>query len=429
MMSLLEERKSAIHLLRSGKSVSEAAQELSRSETWVRKWRVRYDEEGWAGLESRSTRPHHIHRETSEEVKREICKARSELEAEASSGTGLKYIGGQAIRTRLRDKEIDPLPSIPTIERVIRATGMTRPYQPIEKPEVDYPHLKVESPQELVQVDIVPHYLKGGERVACFNAIDVVSRYPMCKAYAQRRSVDAGDFLLHVWRELGIPAYTQVDNEGCFSGGATHPKVLGRVLRLALQAKTELVFSPVRYPESNGFVERFHQDYDKHVWQDTYLDSVEAVQQQAEGFFKLYRQRPHSRLKEKTPDEVHREPIRTPDDLTVTSGKRVLFEGKVHFIRKVFDDNAISVLNEHYPIPKAKPNDGVWATLLIKKDGSSLHVFDAAPDLTSRKLLASFPFEIEELVVSHPASVDLPKATRSIDGYSIDKVLSSNAMS
>ena len=428
-MSFLEERKSAIHLLRSGKSVSETAQELSRSETWVRKWITRYEQEGWTGLESRSTRPHHIHQETSGEVKREIRKARSELEAEASFRAGLKYIGGQAIRTRLRDKGVDPLPSIPTIERVIRAAGMTRPYQPTKEPVVDYPHLKVEKPQELVQVDIVPHYLKGGERVACFNAIDVVSRYPSGKAYSQRRSADAEDFLLHLWQELGIPTYTQVDNEGCFSGGATHAKVLGKVLRLALQAKTELVFSPVRHPQSNGFVERFHQDYDKHVWQDTYLDSLEAVQQQAVGFFDLYRKRPHSRLKERTPEQVHSQPFRTPDDLEITSEKRTLFEGKVHFIRKVLEDSSISVLNETYPLQKAEPNDGVWATLSIKKNGSWIHVFDAAPDATNRKLLASFPFEIDELVALHPACDKLPIATRSVDGYSIDKVLSYNAMS
>jgi len=428
-MSLLEERKSAIHLLRSGKSVSETAQELSRSETWARKWCTRYEQEGWTGLESRSTRPHHIHRETSVEVKREICKARSELEAEAILGTGLKYIGGQAIRTRLKGTGVNPLPSIATIERVIRAAGMTRPYQPVEEPEVHYHHLKVERPQELVQVDIVPHYLKGGERVACFNAIDVVSRYPSGKAYSQRRSIDAADFLIHVWQELGIPTYTQVDNEGCFSGGATHSKVLGKVLRLALQSKTELVFSPVRHPQSNGFVERFHQDYDKHVWQDTYLDSLEAVQQQAKSFFDLYRERPHSRLKEKTPYEVHCEPLRTPDNLEVTSKKRTLFEGKVHFIRKVLEDKSISVLNETYPVQKAEPNDGVWATLSIKKDDSWLHVFDAAPDVTNRKLLASFPFEIDEVVASHHPGSKLPNATRSVDGYSIDKVLSYNAMS
>jgi len=156
-MNLLDERKSAIHLRRSGKSVAETAKELSRSETWVRKWYQRYEQAGWSGLESHSTRPHHIFRETSDEVKAEIRKARSELEAEAASGSGLKYIGGQAIRTRLKDAGRMPLPSIPTIERVIRAAGMTRPYQRAEEPNVHYPQLKVESSQELMQVDIVPH--------------------------------------------------------------------------------------------------------------------------------------------------------------------------------------------------------------------------------------------------------------------------------
>ena len=400
-MSLLDERKSAIHLLRSGKSVSEAASEISRSPQWVRKWRKRYEEESWQGLISRSNRPHHIARKTAKNVKAAICKARSELEAEASLGKGLKYIGGQAIRTRLKDKGITPLPSIPTIERVIRATGLTRPYQKEEEPKVDYPHLKVKQAQVLVQVDIAPHYLKGGERVASFNAIDIASRYPTGKAYAQRRSIDAEDFLLHVWKGLGVPQYTQVDNEGCFSGGASHANVLGKVLRLALQVGTELVFSPVRHPQSNGFVERFHQDYDKHVWEDTYLASLEEVQIQTDFFLDLYRQRPHSRLSEKTPSEVHQTPAHFPKDIQIASEKRELYEGKVHFIRKVFDDSTISVLNVAWIVPKAKPDKGVWATLSIKKTGTQLHIFDAAPDVESRKLLASHPFEISEPILPH----------------------------
>jgi hypothetical protein len=49
---------------------------------------------------------------------------------------------------------------------------MTRPYQRAQPPETAYPHLKAQQPQEHIQIDIVPHYLKGGERAACFNAID-----------------------------------------------------------------------------------------------------------------------------------------------------------------------------------------------------------------------------------------------------------------
>lgn len=217
-------------------------------------------------MQDRSRRPHNLARQTSKAHQQAIRAARSELEAEAAAGTGLKYIGGQAIRTRLKDKGLDPLPSIATIERVIRAAGMTRPYQPVTEPQCTFPHLQVKQAQPLIQVDIVPHFLKGGERVACFNSVDVASRYPTGFAYAQQRAHVAEDFLIRVWQALGIPHYTQVDNESCFSGGFTHPHVLGKVVRLALQAGTELVFSPIRHPQSNGFVKRFHQDYNQHVW-------------------------------------------------------------------------------------------------------------------------------------------------------------------
>lgn len=80
--------------------------------------------------------------------------------------------------------------------------------------------------------------------MACFNAIDVVSRYPGGKQYATKHAEEAMDFLVYAWQTLGLSTYTQVDNEGCFSGGFTHPYVLGQVLRLGLYVGTELIFSP-----------------------------------------------------------------------------------------------------------------------------------------------------------------------------------------
>lgn len=404
-MTLIEERKSAIHLLRAGQKAEAVAVELGRSSRWVRKWRKRYQTEGWDGLKDRSRRPHKIVRQTPEANQQAIRQARSELEAEAAEGKGLKYIGGQAIRTRLKDQGIQPLPSKSTIERVIRAAGMTRPYQREKKPQTHYPHLKVENSQELIQVDIVPHFLKGGERVACFNAIDVTSRYPTGEAYAQRRSKEAEDFLIRVWQELGIPKYTQVDNEGCFSGGFTHPYVLGKVVRLALQAGTELVFSPVRHPQSNGFVERFHQDYDKHVWEDTYLNNLAEVRAQGQHFFTLYRKRPHARLNEQTPETVHQHLTRLPFELKPATRKRPLYAGQVHFIRKVLADNTISILNVNWPVPEAIPGQGVWATLAITTSGARLIVFDAAPDVPARKRLAIHRFRLSETVLPHPLSI------------------------
>jgi transposase len=192
------EQKTAIHMLRSGISVSEVAQRLNRSIPWVYKWRNRFKTERWEGLHSRSRAPKQSPNRLLEEVRQSICQTRSELEAEAEEGNGLCYIGAGAIRARLEEKGVVPLPSTASIERVVREAGMTRPYQNQEKAKVIYPRLHAQEPGQLCQVDIVPHYLRGGDSVACFNAIDVVSRYPTGQAYGRRRSLDAQTFLIHV---------------------------------------------------------------------------------------------------------------------------------------------------------------------------------------------------------------------------------------
>jgi hypothetical protein len=145
---------------------------------------------------------------------------------------------------------------VATIERILRQANMTKPRP--KQAKVVYPHLKPTQAHHLYQIDPLPHYLQGGQKVYCFNAIDVISHYPTGQVTTQRRATDAAAFLIHVWQRLGIPPYTQVDNEGCFSGGSTHPYVLGQCVRLALLVGTQLLFSPVGHPQSNGTVERFH---------------------------------------------------------------------------------------------------------------------------------------------------------------------------
>ena len=100
----LAERKAAIHLLRSGFSPSEVARRMKRSVGWVTKWRDRYKEEGWAGLEDRSNAPKNAWQAHPESVRQAIRQARSELEAEVYAGHGLHYIGSLAIQAHLHKK-------------------------------------------------------------------------------------------------------------------------------------------------------------------------------------------------------------------------------------------------------------------------------------------------------------------------------------
>ncbi|MFO7697610.1 MAG: helix-turn-helix domain-containing protein [Anaerolineae bacterium] len=396
-----DERKAAIHMLRGGQTPAETAAELGRSPAWVYKWQARFRKEGWQGLQDRSRAPRHRPNKLPEQVRSAIRQVRSELEAEADEPDKLSYIGAHAVRARLRKQRIVHVPSISSIERELRTAGLTKSRQSQETPEVQYPHLQPTRPHQLVQVDIVPHYLPGrGGCVSCFNAIDVVSRYPTGKQFLHKRSLDAVAFLTHVWQELGIPAYTQVDNESCFSGGFTHPGVLGKVLRMGLLVGTELVYSPFYHPQSNGTVERFHQEYSHHVWDKRQLPDLEAVHQHSPSFFDLYRQsRHHSALDGHSPIECHRaspayrlpESFRLPKRLPLTAGK-------VHFIRPVSETRKITVLNLEWDVPRAKPNQGVWATLEITLRGARLYVYDAAPDAPKRTRLANYPFPLKEPV-------------------------------
>ena len=403
---LLTERKLAIMQLRQGKTITEVARNMNRSPGWVTKWKQRYAQEGWPGLKDKSRAPIQHGNKLSATIRQAICQTRLELEAEASLGNGLKYIGGRAIRTRMRQSQLSPLPSIATIERVIREAGLTKPSSQAGELEVDYPHLQPTQPHQLCQVDIVPHFLQGGQRIPCFNAIDVVSRYPTGRAYERRRSQDAADFLIHVWQELGIAQYTQVDNEGCFSGGTTHTHVLGKVVRLALSVGTELVFSPVYHPQSNSTVERFHQDYNRHVWQDTYLSDLAAVNQQGDSFFALYRQREdHSQLDDLSPAHWHQaqESEHLDVDFQMASPKLPLCQGRVHFIRKVTPEGTVRVLNADWTVPQHDPTKGVWVTLNIKQEGATLAIYDQAPDVLDRRSLAQHLFPLQETVVSKTA--------------------------
>ena len=105
-----EQRKTAVHLLRSGNSASEVAQELNRSVSWVCKWHKRYQREGWTGLHSHSRAPHHRPSRIPVSVRQSIREARSELEAEAEERKGLRYIGAAAVQAQQVVEEFKPEP-------------------------------------------------------------------------------------------------------------------------------------------------------------------------------------------------------------------------------------------------------------------------------------------------------------------------------
>ena len=119
-------RHSLVHLVRSGKSPEEAADELDYSPSWAYKWWGRFNEAGWEGLRSRSRAPQHHPNRITPKIEQMILKIRSKLEEEAEQPDKLSYIGAYAIRGRMIEYKLKDIPSPSTIEKTLRLAGMTK---------------------------------------------------------------------------------------------------------------------------------------------------------------------------------------------------------------------------------------------------------------------------------------------------------------
>lgn len=395
-------RMSAIHLLRSGTPVEQVAEELGKSRSWVYKWRARFQAANdWLDLQDHSRAPQHCPGRLSGATRQAVCRIRSQLEAEAGQQEKLVYVGSQIIQSRLEQEGYQPLPSLASIERILSAQGMTKPRHSPSQQEDHYPHLHPHQPLDLIQVDIVPNFLQGIRWIACYNAVDVVSHYPTGEQFFQKSSLHSAQFLIRVWQQLGLPKYIQMDNEGCFSGGFTHPRVLGKVLRLCLYVGIELVFSPLRHPQSNGWVERFHQDYNNNTWKKTTFTGLLDIQLTSQHFFDRYRHSQHiEELEGRCPEEVHfAQPVfRLPENFALPD-PIPLTTGRVHFMRKVSPQQTIELLNSDWDASSAEAGQCVWVTLEFAPKGARLRIYDQAPDANEHHCLEERDFPLQEAVL------------------------------
>jgi hypothetical protein len=397
------QRVTAVYLIQQGWTPTRVGQVLGRSRAWGYKWWLRFQHnQAWEDLHTQSRAPQSGPTWLSPAVQQMICRVRQELEAEASLPEHLGYVGAPAIRSRLQAEGLSNLPSRASIERALGKAGLTHPHATPED-EIHYPHLQPSQPHELIQVDIVPHYLPGGGCVSCFNAIDPVSHYPSGAQSLSKSAAVAMQFLQQVWAEQGWSHYLQLDNESCFSGGTAHPRVLSKVVRLGLYVGTQLVFTPFYHPQSNGCVERFHQDYNQHTWQKFELTDLEGVQSTSARFVEGFRLSRHvEALAGQCPTEVQAcVPARyLPQPLALPSQKLPLTAGQVHFIRRVRVKRTVSILYQDWAVSLVEPDQGVWATLEFSPPQTAvLRIYDLAPDAAVRICLGEHPFPLQEPVL------------------------------
>jgi putative transposase len=343
-------RHQAMRRLLRGEGPTAIAQVLKRSRQWLNKWWHRFLNERWSGLRSHSRRPRHSPERYDSRIRRQVKRARRVLEQAA---VGL--IGTPSVREQLRAWRVKPLPSLATIGRILKAEGLTHPRHPTPAPRAYYPHPRATATYRLQAIDWTAHWVRGGEPVYAFTAVNYASHDLCSQAHADKSAATACTFALHVWSGfLGLPDGLQIDNDSAFSGGRRGLRVFSRFVRLCLYLGIEPIFIPFYEPERNELVEHCNGLWQRTFWKRRRFRSLKHVQRRTPEFEHWYRYvyKPPS-LQGKTTAQVSRSEQRvrlSAEQIRCMPARLPITTGRVHFLRLVDEAGDIVILNERWRV-------------------------------------------------------------------------------
>src|SRR3712207_664823 len=112
-------RRLAFKLFDKGKSTKQILQKIPRSRSWLFKWKRRFAAHGWSAVDSFSKAPQNSPQGFDSAVRQIVLRVRRRL-AKAKVGC----CGARAVFLELRRQRlVGVTPSIPTINRWLRAAG------------------------------------------------------------------------------------------------------------------------------------------------------------------------------------------------------------------------------------------------------------------------------------------------------------------
>jgi transposase InsO family protein len=365
---ILKQRASAVQRYLSGEGPESICASLGKTKPWLYKWVARHIPDDPVWFEDRSRRPLSIPYRTSAEIERIVEMVRLSL-----YNKGL-FCGNQAIQWEMIDMQVQPIPSLSTIGRILRRHELThrRTGRYIPKGK-KYPELPALLPNQTHQVDLVgPCYLTGPIRFYSLHAVDTAINRCAIEPMPSKAAQSVLDAVYAVWLRMGIPENLQVDNELAFYGSPTHPRGMGPLIRLCLRYGVNLWFIPPSEPWWNGVVEKFNDHYHQKFLDKVTVLSMPQLRQESLAFEhrhnSTYR---YSKIKGKTPlkalagtekklvfpskSDAPRHPLDKPE------------EGCYHLVRFIRSDCRLDIFGEIFPAPPETQYEYVVATIDVKE--------------------------------------------------------------
>jgi transposase InsO family protein len=284
------------------------------------------------------------------------------------------FCGNQAIQWELEDMEVQPIPSLRTISRILCRRDLTHRrtgrYEPKGKA---YPVLPALLPNQTHQVDLVgPCYLSGPIRFYSLNSVDIAINRCGIEPMPSKAAQSVLDAVYGVWKRMGIPDNLQVDNEMAFFGSPTHPRGMGPLIRLCLLYGVNLWFIPPAEPWRNGGVEKFNDHYRQKFLAKVTMTSMTRLRQASLAYEhkhnSAYR---YSKLKGHTPLKAL---ARCGQKLVFPNRKKAPQhplekpeEGCYHLVRFIRSNRKVNIFGELFTAPLETQYEYVVATIDVKE--------------------------------------------------------------
>lgn len=368
-------RQEAIRRRLAGEGVAQICAALERSPSWVHKWGQRYREEGAEGLYDRSHAAFCVTNRTDRTLRKAVVQLRQQLQDRQSEKGRYSLLGAPTIYWELKHLGYKPLPALRTIERILQREGLTQPRQRLEMapPLKAYPGPKAKDSNQVHQLDFVgPRYLEGQSTKFYYLVLkDRFDQAAYIQVFTNRRAQTVVEGLVQAWKVLGVPKIVQMDNGWEFRGSARWPRSLGKVIRLGLLLKVEILFIPEGKPCYNGSVENLNGMLDRLFVKPQRFKDISQIRQELEKLNEaILSQHVHPTLGLKTPRQYRQgKPLRfLPSDFERHEKPLPICEGKVSFLRMVRASGRITLLGEKFKVGKRRKHPYGKATSFTRSE-------------------------------------------------------------
>jgi putative transposase len=342
--------------VRRGRSLRAVARQFRVSPDTVHHWvqraeGQRLDRVDWS---DRSRAPLHPHR-TEATIEEQVLAVRRALEQSSDLG----FHGAEAIHQVLSARQVEGVPTVRTIGRILRRCGALDGQVRVRRrppPSGWYLPEVAARRQELDCFDVVEGLvIEGDPQVEVLNGVSLhgglAVSWPPESSFTARLVVER---LIEHWRAVGLPGYCQFDNDTIFQGPHAHPGTLGRVTRLCLSLGVVPVFVPPREPGFQAIIEGYNGTWQAKVWARFEHADLSDLEGHSSRFMAAHRRH--------RADRIESAPRRRafPEGWKLNLQARP--RGRIVYIRRTDASGAVELLNRRFEL------DTRWLNRLVRAE-------------------------------------------------------------